>query len=129
MKKIFFAILAVIVIGIVLIFSFCHPQKVQQSTIQEIIENAVALDKTDTYVTLTGTVASQISRKRFWFEDGTGQIIIEVKSSLLPMVPSSNQIEIEIRGEVDCEIDDGEGVKIEVKEIIFDDAEEEFTSI
>lgn len=130
MKKIFYALLGVIVLGIVLVFSLNNnTPDLKKSSVKEITENAVALDNNDAQVTLTGTIASQISKKRFWFEDGTGQIIIEVKQNLLPLVPASNDIEIEIQGKVDCQTDDGNGVKIDVKEIIFnntDSDEEDF---
>ena len=125
MKKIFVCLVIAIVVGIVLSFVFSNTKVVQKNTVKDIVENAVELDKREVRVALKGTVSSQISRKRFWFEDHTGQIIIEVKSHLIPMVPATNTIPVEIRGEVDCEIDDGEGVKIEVDEIILDEGEQE----
>ena len=125
MKKIFLGLLFVIVVGIVLAFVFSNTKIIQKNTVRDVIENAVELDKRDVKVTLKGVISSPISqkKKRFWFEDSTGQVIIEVKSHLMPLVPSSNETQIEIRGEVDSEIDDGEGVKIEVDELILDEGE------
>lgn len=129
MKKIFYVLVGIIVLGIILVFSLSNTPSLQKSSVKEITENAVALDKNDVQITLVGTIASQISKKRFWFEDGTGQIIIEVKQNLLPLVPESNSIEIEIHGKVDCQTDDGNGVKIDVKELIFNDSEEDFSNL
>lgn len=129
MKKIFYILVCFIVLGIILVFSLSDTPNLQKSSIKEITENAVALDKNDTQVTLVGTIASQISKKRFWFEDGTGQIIIEVKQNLLPLVPESNNIEVEIHGKVDCQTEDGNGVKIDVKELIFNDSEDDFSNL
>lgn len=125
MKKIFACLIGVILIGIVLIFATYTPQTIKNSTVKDIIENAVSLDKNDVHVKLTGTVSSQISKKKYWFEDQTGEIVIEVKNDLIPLMPSSNQIEIEIQGDVDCQTNAGEGVKIEVNEINFDEPEED----
>ncbi|MBP5582619.1 MAG: NirD/YgiW/YdeI family stress tolerance protein [Bacteroidales bacterium] len=125
MKKIFFCLLITLTIGIVLVFVFSTTKGIQKNTVKDIIENAVELDKREVRVALKGVISSPISqkKKRFWFEDSTGQVIIEVKSHLMPMVPTTDTIQIEIRGEVDCEIDDGDGVKIEVDEIILDEVE------
>ena len=125
MKKIFFGLLFVIVVGIVLAFVFSNTQTIKKDTVRDVIENAVELDKRDIKVTLKGVISSPISikKKRFWFEDSTGQVIIEVKSHLMPLVPSTSDVQIEIRGKVDSEIDDGEGVKIEVSDLILDEGE------
>lgn len=125
MRKLFFAILGVMLALVVVVFLFADVKKdIKNATVQDIKENAVFLDKNDTFVTLTGTISSQISRKKFWFEDKTGEIVIEVKNNLLPMVPATNQIEVEIRGNVDCETESGGGVKINVDELILDDEED-----
>lgn len=121
MKKIFIVIFGLIVLAGILLVVFNEDEKIPCSTVKDVVENAILLDKNDTYITLSGTIASQISKRRFWFEDKTGQIVIEVKNSLIPLIPMSNQIEIEIKGEVDCETSAGEGVKIEVKELNLDD--------
>ena len=125
MKKIFFGLLFVIVVGIVLAFVFSNTKIIQKNTVRDVIENAVELDKRDVKVTLKGVISSPISikKKRFWFEDSTGQVIIEVKQHLMPMVPSTSDVQVEIRGKVDSEIDDGEGVKIEVSDLILDEGE------
>ena len=125
MKKIFFGLLFVIVVGIVLAFVFSNTQTIKKDTVRDVIENAVELDKRDIKVTLKGVISSPISikKKRFWFEDSTGQVIIEVKQHLMPMVPSTSDVQVEIRGKVDSEIDDGEGVKIEVSDLILDEGE------
>ena len=125
MKKIFFGLLFVIVVGIVLAFVFSNTKIIQKNTVRDVVENAVELDKRDVKVTLKGVISSPISikKKRFWFEDSTGQVIIEVKQHLMPMVPSTSDVQVEIRGKVDSEIDDGEGVKIEVSDLILDEGE------
>lgn len=124
MKKLFALFCVLMVVGIALLFSLSTNPNVKKSTVKDIKENAVVLDKNDDEVQLVGTIASQISKKKFWFEDKTGQIVIEIKNSLLPLVPSTNQVEVEIRGLVDCETEAGEGVKINVSELIFDNEEE-----
>ena len=125
MKKVFFGLLFVIVVGIVLAFVFSNTKTIKKDTVRDVIENAVELDKRDIKVTLKGVISSPISikKKRFWFEDSTGQVIIEVKQHLMPLVPSTSDVQIEIRGKVDSEIDDGEGVKIEVSDLILDEGE------
>ncbi len=125
MKKIFACLIGVILIGIILVFATYTPQTIKNSTVKDIIENAVSLDKKDIHVKLTGTVSSQISKKKYWFEDQTGEIVIEVKNDLIPLMPSNNQIEIEIQGDVDCQTNAGEGVKINVNKINFDEPEED----
>ena len=117
--------LFVIVVGIVLAFVFSNTKTIKKDTVRDVIENAVELDKRDIKVTLKGVISSPISikKKRFWFEDSTGQVIIEVKQHLMPLVPSTSDVQIEIRGKVDSEIDDGEGVKIEVSDLILDEGE------
>ncbi len=124
MKKLFALFCVLMVAGIALLFSLSTTPNVKKATVSDIKENAVLLDKNNEDVQLIGTISSQISKKKFWFEDNTGQIVIEVKNSLLPMVPSTNQIEVEIRGSVDCETEAGGGVKINVSELIFDTEEE-----
>lgn len=125
MKKVFFGLLFVIVVGIVLAFVFSNTKTIKKDTVRDVIENAVELDKRDIKVTLKGVISSPISikKKRFWFEDSTGQVIIEVKQHLMPLVPSTSDVQVEIRGKVDSEIDDGEGVKIEVSDLILDEGE------
>ncbi|MCQ2959007.1 MAG: NirD/YgiW/YdeI family stress tolerance protein [Bacteroidales bacterium] len=129
MKKIFAALISVIFIGSALIFFTYDPQVIQKSTVKDILENSVALDKKDVKVTLFGTIPSQISKKKFWFEDKTGQIVIEVKNDLIPLVPNSNQIEVEIKGKVDCQTNAENGVKINVDELILDESDEDLFSM
>ena len=129
MKKIFFGLIAAIVIVVAIVFIFGEEQDIRYSTIPEIVENAVALDKKDVVITLTGKVTSQISKKRFWFQTADGEsIVMDVKTEMIPLVPATDQIIIKIKGKVDCETTSGEGVKIDVDEISFDqeqDPEEE----
>ncbi|MCQ2606963.1 MAG: NirD/YgiW/YdeI family stress tolerance protein [Bacteroidales bacterium] len=124
MKKLFVLLLSAIVIASVLLLSFGETPSVKKATVKDVIENATLLDKNDEEIILTGTISSQISKKKFWFEDNTGQIIIEVKNSLIPLVPSTNQIEVEIRGKVDCQANSGDGIKIDVKDLSFDQDED-----
>ena len=129
MKKIFVGLIVTIAVVIAIVFIFGEKQDVRYSTIPEIVENAVALDKKDIVITLTGKVTSQISKKRFWFQTADGEsIVMDVKNELVPLVPTTDQIIIKIKGKVDCETTSGEGVKIDVDEISFDqeqDSEED----
>ena len=125
MKKIFVGLIVAIAVVIAIVFIFGEEQEIKYSTIPEIVENAVALDKKDIVITLTGKVTSQISKKRFWFQTADGEsIVMDVKNEMIPLVPATDQIIIKITGKVDCETTSGEGVKIDVDEISFDQEQE-----
>ena len=125
MKKIFVGLIVAIAVVIAIVFIFGEEQEIKYSTIPEIVENAVALDKKDIVITLTGKVTSQISKKRFWFQTADGEsIVMDVKNEMVPLVPATDQIIIKITGKVDCETTSGEGVKIDVDEISFDQEQE-----
>ena len=49
---------------------------------------------------------------------------MDVKNEMIPLVPATDQITIKITGKVDCETTSGEGVKIDVDEISFDQEQE-----
>lgn len=125
MKKIFVGLIVALAVVIAIVFIFGEEQEIKYSTIPEIVENAVALDKKDVVITLTGKVTSQISKKRFWFQTADGEsIVMDVKNEMVPLVPATDQITIKIIGKVDCETTSGEGVKIDVDEISFDQEQE-----
>lgn len=125
MKKIFVGLIVALAVVIAIVFIFGEEQEIKYSTIPEIVENAVALDKKDIVITLTGKVTSQISKKRFWFQTADGEsIVMDVKNEMIPLVPATDQITIKITGKVDCETTSGEGVKIDVDEISFDQEQE-----
>lgn len=125
MKKVFGALIGLIIILISVIFITYDPILIEKSTVENITKNAVKLDKSDVVVNLKGNITSQISRKKFWFKDKTGQIVVEVKTELVPLVPTSDVIDVEIQGKVDCETNAGEGVKINVDKIILDNQDDE----
>ena len=57
--------------------------------------------KDDQRVTLRGQVTSQISEEKFVFNDGTGEIQLEIDDNLTKVTPLTPPVEVELIGEVD----------------------------
>jgi len=125
MKKLFILIIGVALLGIVALFVFSDTKDVKKSTVKDVIENAATLDRHDVYVVLNGTIASQISKKRFWFEDETGQIVLQVDPDILDTFTPTMGAKVEVRGEVNSDANTDSNVEINVQEIIVVDDEED----
>lgn len=125
MKKLFIGIMGVFLVAVIAIFACAETKEVKQSTVSDVIENAVAFDRHEVYVVLNGTIASQISKKRFWFQDETGQVILDVKSDILESFSPTMGAKVEIRGVVDSEADNDSHLEIDVDEIVAGEDEEQ----
>ena len=117
-------ITGVTVIAIVALFVFSDTKDVKKSTVADVIDNATTLDRHNVYVVLNGSIASQISKKRFWFEDETGQIVLEIDQDILDTFNPTMGARVEIRGEVNSEANTDSKVEINVEGIIVGDDEE-----
>lgn len=124
MRKLFILIIGVILLGIVALFVFSETKEVKKSNAKDVIENAVAFDRHNVSVVLNGSITSQISKKRFWFEDETGQIVLDFNQDILETFTPTIGAKVEIRGKVDCDANTNTHVEINVKEINVEDEEE-----
>lgn len=85
-------------------------------TVNEVIDQASKLDKSDYQIKIEGFVIEQINKDTFWFKDKTGKIRIEIDKKQLPTTPFNEKTELIIMGEVDYDF--LEGVEIEVENLI-----------
>ncbi|MFU1983753.1 NirD/YgiW/YdeI family stress tolerance protein [Bordetella hinzii] len=59
----------------------------------------------DVYVVLRGRLVRRINDEKYLFDDGTGQVRVDIESHLFPHgTPINDQTQIEISGEFDREI-------------------------
>lgn len=92
--------------------------KIELSTVEEIIENASKLDKSDKQVKLNGFVIEQINNDTFWFQDKTGKVRVEIDKKQIPTIPFNEKTKVLIIGEVDYDL--LEGCEIEVDVLIIE---------
>lgn len=67
------------------------------TTVAQILQDT----KDDQRVTLRGQISQQLSEEKFIFNDGTGEIQLEIDDDLTKATPITPPVEIELIGEVD----------------------------
>lgn len=76
---------------------------------------AIKSMRDDTYVTLTGKIVSRIGGDKYVFQDGTGQITIDIDDEDFRGQSVSPQNTVRITGEVDKEF--GRAAEVDVKSL------------
>jgi len=67
------------------------------------------------WVVLRGHILNKVGHERYMFNDGTGQVLLEIDDEYFPYNrPITPQTTVEISGEVDAEF---MGLKVDVKQI------------
>jgi len=84
-------------------------------SVKEITEQASKLDRSDAVVKIQGFIIEKISGDKYWFQDATGKICIEIDHKKLPTVPFDEKTKLVISGEVDNDFLGG--IEIEAKQV------------
>lgn len=69
----------------------------------------------DTHVTLTGKIVQRLGKEKYLFQDGTGQITVEIDDEDFRGQTVTPQNTVRIYGEVDKEF--GRGTEVDVKRL------------
>jgi uncharacterized protein (TIGR00156 family) len=70
-------------------------------SVKEVKEQASQLDRSDALVKIQGFIIEKISDDKYWFQDATGKIRLEIDKKKLPAVPFNEKTELVLSGEVD----------------------------
>ncbi|MBW8324407.1 MAG: NirD/YgiW/YdeI family stress tolerance protein [Prolixibacteraceae bacterium] len=84
-------------------------------SVKQIKEQASKLDRSDAVVKMQGFIIEKISGDKYWFQDATGKICIEIDKKRLPAVPFDEKTELIIIGEVDNDFLGG--IEVEAKQV------------
>ncbi|MCO6476321.1 MAG: NirD/YgiW/YdeI family stress tolerance protein [Phaeodactylibacter sp.] len=90
--------------------------KLEVMTVKQVKEQAAELDKTDKLIKLQGYITEQINEDKYWFEDATGRVWVEIDEDGLPDKPFDDKTRLTIVGEVDHDL--LEEVEVEVEHIL-----------
>lgn len=116
MKKQLKVIVLVLYLGIFLNVhdagaGFLGPELKSVTTVKEVLQNHYD----DMRVTLKGRITKRLSHDKYLFEDGTGEIVVDIDGKYMPYDNITAETLIQINGEVDVEYRGGRGgVEIEV---------------
>lgn len=92
---------------------YAGPQAVQPVlSVKQILEKP----KDDQRVTLQGYLTKQISKEKYTFSDGTGEITVDIDTKLFPQGHVNEKTRVEISGEVDKSM--FKDTKIEVDRVV-----------
>jgi len=84
-------------------------------SVKEITDQASKLDRSDALVKVQGFVIEKINGDKYWFQDATGKICVEIDKKKLPAVPFDEKTELLISGEVDNDFLGG--IEVEAKQV------------
>ena len=87
-------------------------------TVKEIKDNAMKLDRADTFVALRGNIVQQLNNNTYLFRDASGTINAEIKKKNLPLESFNDKSLVIIRGEVDYDLLEGTEIEVDVVEIV-----------
>lgn len=119
-KALLFSLL--MVVGYAASAQFKGPKVPEKTyTVKEVLDNATRLDRSDAMVRIQGYIIKQINYDTYEFRDSTGTIQVEIDKKRLPNKPFDQTTKLIIMGEVDYDL--LRPVEIEVKEVLFADAE------
>lgn len=86
-------------------------------TVKEVTQQASKLDRRDALVKLQGCIIQQVNGDKYWFQDATGKIRVEIEKKQLPAVPFDEKTALILIGEVDYDFLEGTEIKVEHIEI------------
>ena len=85
-------------------------------TIKEVKDDAIKLDRKDTYVRVKGFIIERVNDEDYVFQDSTGKIRVEIEDKYFPGFHIDENTEVIITAEVDYDLLDG--TELEVEKVI-----------